>query len=178
MVMMICMSLWDGWLRPDYELSYVILLIIRWLWSYLGFVMILFDGWLRPYLDPFTCSFSGWLHPCHESCIIWQRSQFIYMYLYFLAGFPTTDPFPALIYKAFHPLLRLGLHALVGICYTTFFHYPCTPRSLILEDLYSEPHILFLREETPIMSLFMSRLFPFSTISPKTSVLPSLKERR
>ena len=91
MVMMICMCLSDDWLQPDHELSYVILLIIGWLRPYNGFIMILFDGWLCTYLDPFTWTFSGWLCPCHDSCLIWQRSQFMYMYLYFLAGFPTAD---------------------------------------------------------------------------------------
>jgi len=80
-------------------------LIIGWLPPYLGFIMILFDGWLRPYLNSFTWSFSRWLHSCHDLCIIWQRSQFMYMYLYLLAGFPIADQFPALIYKAFHPSL-------------------------------------------------------------------------
>lgn len=59
--------------------------------------------------------------------------------------------------------------------YTTFCHYPCTPCSLILEDLYSEPYMIFLHEGTPIVSLFMSRSFPFCTISLETSVLPSLR---
>jgi len=159
--MMIWMSLSDGWLQSSHELSYVILLIIGWLWPYLGFSVVLFDGWLHPYLDLFAWSFSGWLCPCHRSCIIWQRSQFMYMYLYFLAGFMMVGWFPALIYKAFHPSFNLSLHALGGICYTTFCHCPCTPHSLILEDLYSEPRMLFLYGETPIMSLSMSRSFPF-----------------
>jgi len=172
---MICMSLSNGWLWPDHELSYVILLIIGWLRPYLGFVMILFDGWLCPYLDPFTWSFSRWLHPCHDSCIIWQRSQFMYMYLYLLAGFPMADQFPALIYKAFHPSLWFGLHALGGIYYTSFCHYPCTPCSLILEDLYSEPCMLFLHGETPIMSLSINISFPFCTISLKLMFFPVYK---
>ena len=176
MVMMICMYLSDGWLRPDHELSYVILLIIGWLRPYLGFIMILFDGWLCPYLDPFTWSFSGWLYPCHYSCIIWQRSQFMYVYLYLLVGFSIADQFPALIYKAFHPSLRLNLHPLGGICYKKISDCPCTPRSLILEDLYSEPRMLFLHGETPIMSLFMRRSFSFYTISPETSIFPSLQD--
>ena len=146
MVMMICMSLSYGWLWPDHELSYVILIIIGWLRPYLGFIMILFDGWLIPYLHPFTWSFSGCLCPCHDSCIIWQRSQFMYMYLYFLVGFPMANWFITLIYKAFHPSFSLGLHALGGIYYTSFCHYPCTPRSLILYNLYSEPHMLFPHE--------------------------------
>ena len=47
---------------------------------------------------------------------------------------------------------------------------------LILEDLYSEPCMLCLHEETPIMSLFMSRSIPFCTISLETSILPSLQD--
>ena len=178
MIMLIYMSLSNGWLRPYHELSFVILHIIWWLWPYLGFIMILFNEWLNPCLDPFTWSFSGWLHPCHDSCIIWQRSQFMYMYLYFLASFSMADWFPTLIYKEFHPSLRLGLHTLGGICYTTFCHCPCTPHSLILEDLYSEPRMLCLHEETPIMCLFMSRSIPFCTISPKTFVFPNLQDQR
>jgi len=42
-------------------------------------------------------------------------------------------------------------------CYITFCHYPYTSHSLVLEDLYSEPHMLFLHEETPIVSFFMSK---------------------
>jgi len=117
----------------------------------------------------------------------------MYMYLYLLGGFLMAERFPALIYKAFHPSLWFGLHALGGICYTAFFHCPCNPCSLILEDLhseprmlclhgetpimsedlYSEPRMLCLHGETPIMSLFMSRSFPFCTISLETSIFPN-----
>jgi len=155
MVMMICMSLLDGWLRPDHELSYVILLINGLLWPYLGFVMILFDRWL---------------HPCHDSCIIWQRSWFMYMYLYLLVGFPMVNWFPALIYKAFHPSIQIGLHALGGIFCTTFCHYPCTPHSLILEDLYSEPRTL-----TSWKNSHCSNCAPLCTISPENSTFPVYK---
>ena len=84
--------------------------------------------------------------------------------------------FPALIYNSFQPSLYLGLHTLGGICYIKFCHCPCTPHSLILEDLYSEPHMLCVHEETPIVSLFMSRSIPFCTISPEASVFPSLQD--
>jgi len=72
----------------------------------------------------------------------------------------------------------VSLEEIMGMLhyYTTFCHCPCTPCSLILEDLYREPHTLFLHGETPIMSLFMSRSFPFCTISPETSAFPSLQE--
>jgi len=69
------------------------------------------------------------------------------------------------------------LHALGGICYTKFCHCPCTPRSLILEDLYSEPYMLSHHEENPIVSLFMRRTIPFCIISQKSSVYPSLQDR-
>jgi len=58
----------------------------------------------------------------------------------------------------------------ISYYYTTFFHYPCTPHSLILEDLYSKPHMLFIHEETPIVPLFMTRSIPFYTISTETSI--------
>ena len=62
-------------------------------------------------------------------------------------------------------------------CYTTFCLCPYAPHSLILEDLYSEPYMLSLHEETPIVSLFMSKTNPFCTISLKSYVFPSLRDR-
>ena len=43
--------------------------------------------------------------------------------------------FLTLIHNAFHPSLQFRLHALGDICYTKFYDFPCTPRSLILEDV-------------------------------------------
>jgi len=49
---------------------------------------------------------------------------------------------------------------------------------MILEDLYSEPYMLFHHEETPIMSLLMSQIISFCIISQESSVYPSLQDRR
>ena len=46
-----------------------------------------------------------------------------------------------------------------------------------MEDLYSVPDILSYHEETPIVSLFMSRTNPFYIISQKSSVYPSLQDQ-
>ena len=50
--------------------------------------------------------------------------------------------------------------------------------SMILEDLYSVPDMLSYHEETPIVSLFMSRKIPFWIISQKSSIYPSLQDQR
>ena len=98
--------------------------------------------------------------------------------MYLLVGFLAADyGSPNWFIKHFIPHSSFDLHPLGGICYTEFCHYPCTPRSLIPDDLYSEPYMPTLHEETPIVSLFMSRSIPFCTISPTTSVCPSLKDR-
>jgi len=172
---MICMSLSDGWLWPEHELSYVIPLIIGWLRPYLGFIMILFDGWLRPCLDPFTLSFYGWLHPCHDSCIIWQRSQFMYMYLYLLAGFPTADRFPALIYKAFHPSLWLDLHALGGIYYIAFYHYPILPIPWSWRTSTVNPACFAFMERLPLCPSSWADHFPFAPFPLKLMFFPIYK---
>ena len=116
----------------------------------------------------------------HTTIHVLLFEVFIDVYVSMLACRFSNDKlwFPASTYKAFHPSLYLGLHGLGGICYTTFCHCVCTPHSVILEDLYSEPYMLPLHEETPIVSLFMSRTIPFCTISPKSYVFPSLQDWR
>ena len=47
---------------------------------------------------------------------------------------------------------------------------------MIVEDLYSEPYMLSNYEETPIVSLFMSKTIPFCIISQKSSVYPNLQD--
>jgi len=49
---------------------------------------------------------------------------------------------------------------------------------MILEDLYSVADMFSYHEETPIVSLFMSRTIPFCIISQKSSIYPSLQDRR
>jgi len=62
--------------------------------------------------------------------------------------------------------------------YIAFYRCPCTPHSLILEDLYSEPCMLSHHEENPIVSLFMSKTIPLYIISQESFVLPSLHDQR
>ena len=48
-------------------------------------------------------------------------------------------------------------------------HCPCTPRSSILEDIYSELYMLFHHEEHAFTSLFIYRTFPSYIISQESS---------
>jgi len=50
-----------------------------------------------------------------------------------------------------------------------------TVKKCCVRDLYSGPYRLSLYEETPIVSLFMSKTIPFCTISPKSSIFPVYK---
>ena len=90
-------------------------------------------------LDPFTWSSFGWMHPYHDSSIRYFSDVCVSMLACRFSG--GSLQFHASTRKAFQPLLLFDLHALGVICFTTFCHCPCTPHSLILEDLYSEPHM-------------------------------------
>ena len=61
-------------------------------------------------------------------------------------------------------------------CYTAFCHYPCTPHSLIVEDLYSEPYMLSHHEDPAFMSLSScAEHFPFASFPKNLPFIPVYK---
>ena len=170
------MSLSYGSLRPYHELLYVILLIIGWLWPYLRIVMILS---------------ARWLHPCLGSIymiILWMVVSipgFMYysdffsdVYVSMLACRFSNDKlwFPAYTCKEFHPTLVQPsclrghlLHSILSLSLYSPFLDPGGPLQWTLHA--------FHHEETPIMSLFMSKTFPFCTISQESSFYPNLQDQ-
>ena len=174
--MLIYMSLSDGWLRPYHELLYVILFIIAWLQPYHGFAMILYVGWLR------SCLGSNYM------IILWMDAS-IPRFMYYLDSFSDVyvsmlackfsddgSWFPASTCKEFYPtLVRPScfrghlLHRILSLSQYSL--------SMILEDLYSVPNMLSHHEETPSMSLFMSRIIPLCIISQESSFYPSLQDQ-
>jgi len=70
----------------------------------------------------------GWLCPYH----IYHILEILVVLLH--AGFLEV----VCSYKAFHPSISIGPHALGGICYTKICHRPCYPFSRTLEDSFQD----------------------------------------
>ena len=79
--------------------------------------------------DPFTWSSSWWIvAPIPWIHVFSTDISVMYMYLCLIfRSLDSTVWFLARICKAFHPSLMFGLHALGGICYTSFCLCPWNP---------------------------------------------------
>ena len=102
------------------------------------YCMTLLIGWLRPYLSLFVDPYC-WMDASipRISVLTWSIMDGCAHTTYSCIrdinctcscrSFDDDVLVWACSHKAFHPSLSLGPHALRGICYTTFFHYPCNP---------------------------------------------------
>ena len=109
------------------------------------------------------------LDGCVHTTIHVLEISVMYMYLCLLVGFLAVASSSMHLLVKHFILLLFGLHALRGICYTTFSHYPYTPCSLILEDLYDDPYMFPCHEEHVPVFLFICRAFPSFIISQESS---------
>ena len=127
-----------------------------------------------PWIHLHDHSLDGCIHTIIHVSFLWVSSD-VYVYVLACRFFNGRLRFPALIYKAFHPSLQLGLHALGGICYTTFCHYPCTPCSLILETSTMNPACFSFMKKLPLCPSSWENQFPFAPFPLKLLFFPVYK---